>query len=155
MKIVLAGLLLTVAASAQEMDLGFGPAPVKGQQVSYIGEPVVIAAGKRRERALRFQVRAGYHVNSHTPHSDLLIATRLELAGAKVKVEPAGYPAGKPFRVGDETLDVYADDFFLRVPVTAPPGRYSLEGTLKYQACDRAACYPPRTLPVTVLFEAK
>jgi hypothetical protein len=33
------------------------------------------------------------------------------------------------------------------------PGKYSLRGHLKYQACDNAACYPPRELPVE--FEVK
>jgi hypothetical protein len=30
-----------------------------------------------------------------------------------------------------------------------------MDGTLKYQACDNASCYPPRTIPVKVLFTAK
>jgi hypothetical protein len=28
-------------------------------------------------------------------------------------------------------------------------GKYIVRGTLKYQACDNAACYPPRQLPVS------
>jgi hypothetical protein len=35
--------------------------------------------------------------------------------------------------------------------VTAPkPGEGTLNGVLRYQACDNAACFPPRTLPVRV-----
>ncbi len=33
------------------------------------------------------------------------------------------------------------------------PGKYVLRGNLKYQACDNAACYPPKQLPVQ--FEVK
>jgi hypothetical protein len=30
-----------------------------------------------------------------------------------------------------------------------------VNGTLRYQACDNASCYPPKTLPVQILFTAK
>jgi hypothetical protein len=30
-----------------------------------------------------------------------------------------------------------------------------LDGSLRYQACDSAACYPPKTLPIQVVFTAK
>jgi hypothetical protein len=33
------------------------------------------------------------------------------------------------------------------------PGKYAFHGTLRYQACDNAACYPPKTTPVD--FEVK
>ena len=36
---------------------------------------------------------------------------------------------------------------------TVLPGKYMLRGELKYQACDNAACYPPKRLPVE--FEVK
>jgi hypothetical protein len=35
------------------------------------------------------------------------------------------------------------------------PGDHTLDGTLRYQACDNASCYPPRTLSVKILFTAK
>jgi hypothetical protein len=33
------------------------------------------------------------------------------------------------------------------------PAKYAIHGFLKYQACDSAACYPPKQLPVS--FEVK
>jgi len=36
----------------------------------------------------------------------------------------------------------------------AERGAY-VDGTLRYQACDQAACYPPKSLPVEVIFTAK
>lgn len=155
MKLLLAVLLMSAAAYGQEMDLGIGPAPVKGQQVAYVAEPLTVRAGRPAELELRFQVKPGFHVNSHAPKSELLLRTQVELAGAGVQVGAVAYPAGKQFRLGNETLDVYADDFTVRVPVRAATGAHTLEGALRYQACDRAACFPPRTLPVVVVFEAK
>jgi len=29
------------------------------------------------------------------------------------------------------------------------PGKYVMHGVLRYQACDNAACYPPKTVPVS------
>jgi hypothetical protein len=54
-----------------------------------------------------------------------------------------------------EKLDVYAGDFTMKLPVVAAAGEHTVSGVLRYQACDNAACYPPKTLPVQVLFTAK
>ena len=127
--------------------------------VVFAAEPQTIAVRKSAVLELRFHVVSGYHVNSHTPKSELLIPTRLELGDTTgVKAGTLQYPAGKLFSFSfdpSEKLDVYADDFTVRLPVVATPGDHELKGTLKYQACDNAACYPPKTLPVDVLFTAK
>ena len=65
------------------------------------------------------------------------------------------YPEGKdltfPFSP-DEKLNVYSGDFTVTMNVrplhTVQPGKYAIHGELKYQACDNAACYPPKKLPV-------
>jgi len=70
------------------------------------------------------------------------------------------YPKGEdmsfPFAPG-EKLNVYTGDFAVRVVVrplhNVVPTKYAIHGNLKYQACDNAACYPPKQLPVS--FEVK
>ena len=136
------------------------PAPAKPRQyVVYAAEQQTVPAGKRAMLDLRFRVQDGFHVNSHTPKSELLIPTRVELADSSgVKVAAAEYPAGQTFSFSfdpSEKLDVYANGFTVKLPVTASPGPHELKGALKYQACDHAACYPPRTLPISVIFTAK
>ena len=54
-----------------------------------------------------------------------------------------------------EKLDVYTGSFTIKLPVVAAAGEHTVEGALRYQACDHAACYPPKTLPVQILFTAK
>jgi len=53
----------------------------------------------------------------------------------------------------DEKLNVYTGDFKLDVLVrplrSVQAGKYIVRGTLKYQACDNAACYPPKQLPIS------
>ena len=129
------------------------------QYIQYAAEQQTVPAGKRATLELHFHVLPGFHVNSHTPKSELLIPTQVALEAADgVRFMPLEYPAGQPYSFAfdpTEKLDVYAGDFTVRLPVTATPGDHELKGTLRYQACNSAACYPPRTLPVSVLFTAR
>jgi hypothetical protein len=101
----------------------------------------------------------GFHVNSHTPKSELLIPTKITLQPAVgVKAEEVEYPAGQSYSFSfdpSEKLDVYSGAFTMKLPVVAEAGMHTVEGTLRYQACDHAACYPPKSLPVQVIFTAK
>jgi len=127
--------------------------------ILYSAEPQTIPAGRRAELELRFKVVPGYHVNSHTPKSPYLIPTVLTLQAADgVKTDALQYPAGKPYSFAfdpADKLDVYVGDFSVMLPVVAAPGGHALDATLRYQACDNASCYPPRNLPIKILFTAK
>ena len=145
-----------VAGTAQpQMDA----APKPKAYVLYAAESQTVPAGKAATLELRFQTVKGYHVNSHTPKSELLIPTTLTLQPAPgVKAGALQFPAGKPYSFAfdpTDKLDVYAGDFTVKLPVVATSGDHTIDGTLRYQACDNAACYPPRTLPVKVVFTAK
>lgn len=145
-------------AGAQQGSLSTPPAKQK-QYILYASEEQRVAAGKKSTLELRFQVTEGFHVNSHTPKSELLIPTNLILQPAPgVKASPAEYPAGTAYSFSfepNEKLDVYTGSFTVKVPVVAEAGSYTVNGTLRYQACDNAACYPPKSLPVQVLVTAK
>ena len=151
-------LLLALAGSAGAQDLSAPPVKAK-QYVVYDSEAQVLPAGRRAVLELRFRVLPGFHVNSHAPKSELLLPTKVELAPETgVKVSAAEYPAGVPFSFAvdpTDKLDVYAGNFVVRVPVVAAAGAHELKGSLVYQACNNAACYPPKTLAVDVLFTAK
>ena len=160
MRALLLAALLTLPGAGQKDFGSLDQAPVrKHQYIAYAADEQVIAAGKRAVLELRFMVNSGFHVNSHTPKSELQIPTSLTLdPAAGVKVETAEYPAGKPFSFSfdpSEKLDVYQDTFVVKLPVVAAAGSHDLKGTLKYQACDHAACYPPVLLHVDVVFTAK
>ncbi len=127
--------------------------------VSYAAEPAMVLAGRRSVVEVRLRVADGFHVNSHTPKSELLIPTMATLAGdAETMVGAVEYPAGTTYSLAADPgtkLDVYTGPVVLRVPVTAAAGEHVLRGSLRYQACDRAACYPPKTLALEVPFTAK
>lgn len=127
--------------------------------ISYTAEPQSVVAGAPGVLELHFRVADGYHVNSHAPKSELLIATSLTVEPvAGVRAGKVDYPAGVAYSFPGqpgEVLDVYSGDFSVRVPVEAKAGEHTVTGVLRYQACDHAACYPPKSLPVEVLFTAK
>ena len=142
-------------AKAQEIRLGdtAGAAAARRQRVELHTDSVAVKAGKPDWIELRFQVDPGMHINSHTPHDELLVATALEAGAGPVKIIGQEYPAGIPLRleVGQgEVLSTYQGEFAVRLQVVAPKGDAVLEGVLKYQACDARSCFPPKALPVRV-----
>ena len=145
-------LLLTAWAAAQE-DFG-----LKGPVVRMASSPLVRAIqGQPATVPLYFNVADGYHINSNRPKADFLIPTALKVeATTDIVVGKIVYPAGQDMSFAfapDEKLNVYTGDFKVDVVVhplrSVEPGKYVVRGSLKYQACDNAACYPPRTLPVS------
>jgi hypothetical protein len=155
-----AGKLLLCALLLFSLKLGVAQEAAKPKQtVIYVGEQQSVAAGKRGVLELHFKVMDGYHVNSHTPKSDFLIPTALKAEpAAGVTLSPAEYSAGQEFSFSfspTEKLDVYSGSFVVKLPVTASAGEHTVDAALHYQACDHAACYPPKTLPLQVLFTAK
>ncbi len=163
LRLALAGALLASplagALLAQQIGNLDAPAPKPKSFVVYAAEPLNVPAGKRSVLELHFRVVDGFHVNSHTPKSELLIPTQITLQpAAGVKAEAVEYPAGTSYSFSfdpTEKLDVYSGAFTVRLPVVANAGTHTVDGTLRYQACDHAACYPPRSLPVQVIFTAK
>ena len=147
------------ALSAQQVGTLDAPVPKPKSYVVYAAEPQNIAARKRSVLELHFRVVDGFHVNSHTPKSELLIPTQITLQpAAGVKAEGVEYPAGTSYSFSfdpTEKLDVYSGAFTVKLPVVAEAGTHTVDGTLRYQACDHAACYPPKSLPLQVIFTAK
>ena len=159
MRAIAAGtILLATLASAQQGTLPAPAAKVK-QYVTYVADEQNLAAGRKSVLTLQFRVVDGYHVNSHTPKSELLIPTNLTLQpDAGVKAAAAEYPAGTAYSFSfepGEKLDVYTGSFTVKIPVVAQAGQHTIAGTLHYQACDNAACYPPKSLPVQLAVTAK
>ena len=146
----LCGLITFAAVTAAQI----GKAP------SVSMAPVTSVTATRTEQTkvdLNFRVPRGYHINSNTPKSEFLIPTALKLdVPTDIVLGKIEYPEGTdlsfPFSP-DEKLNVYTGDFTIGLKVhplhSVVPGKYVVHGVLRYQACDNAACYPPKTLPVS------
>ena len=154
---VLLTLVLLATAS-----LSFAQAPGQAPTLTMAAVPLVTAQRAQQTMvSLNFRIPAGYHINSNTPKSEFLIPTALKMdLPTDIILGKIGYPAGEdrsfPFSP-DEKLSVYSGDFTIAVAVhplhSVVPGKYEMRGVLRYQACDNAACYPPKNLPVN--FEVK
>jgi hypothetical protein len=152
---------LASAGAAQEITFDTGHAAHAGrQQVELLDDAIAVDAGKPQDVELRFRVDPGVHINSHEPKDELLLPTTLQfdllhgLDNARdVRVTNETFPQGQPFHLtvgAGETLSVYAGEFRVGLRLVAARGASVLSGTLRYQACDSASCYPPRTLPVKI-----
>jgi hypothetical protein len=103
----------------------------------------------------------GLSRNSNKPKSEFRIPTVLKLsAPTDIVIGRVTYPAGSDMSFAfapEDKLSVYTGEFPVTVDVRplagVIPARYMIRGELKYQACDKAACYPPKKLPVQ--FEVK
>jgi hypothetical protein len=155
------GLLFLVASLLTALP-GAAQTPGKAPTISIAAVPLTTAQRTSQTMVnLNFRVPSGYHINSNTPKSEFLIPTALKMdVPTDIILGKIEYPAGEdrkfPFSP-DETLNVYSGDFTIAVGVhplrSVVPGKYVMHGVLRYQACDNAACYPPKNLPLS--FEIK
>jgi hypothetical protein len=130
----------------------------KRQHVELLTDSLQLTANKPQDVELRFRVEPGFHINSHKPKDELLIPTELKLDSGSFQIANEQYPAGSHFRLqvgGGEDLDVYQGEFRVALRIDAPKGDTTLSGSLRYQACDNAACFPARSLPIKVVVTAK
>jgi len=149
----LAGLWCVMAFSAWA-QLG-----MQGPLVTVTGITATDAVHPGEAARIAFQVRLGpgWHVNAHELKDQYLIPTALTLSppdGVTVKETVYPEPVSITLEGLNEVLLTYKEEFVIGVEIAladgVAPGTLNLEGTLQYQACDNKACYPPKTIPVSI-----
>jgi hypothetical protein len=129
-----------------------------------VGEPQKVAG--KRNAALQVKipvaVKEGYHVNSNKPTEEYLIPLKLTwtqlgaLEGGTVTYPKA---AQEKYEFSETPLSVYTGNFDLvasfKVAPNAPAGPGAATGKLRYQACSNRACYPPKTVDITVSYQVQ
>ncbi|MFQ3610802.1 MAG: protein-disulfide reductase DsbD domain-containing protein, partial [Fimbriimonadales bacterium] len=102
-----------------------------------------------------------YHVNANPASEDYLIPTELKIeAGKHYTVGKITYPQAKekafnfspnkPLRIYEGRVAV---QFELTLAKNAPKGNLKVPATLRYQACDDNACYPPQRIPLEIVIK--
>jgi Disulphide bond corrector protein DsbC len=127
-----------------------------------VGESQKVA-GKRNaavQAKIPVSVRPGYHVNSNAPTEEYLIPLKLTwtstgaLEGGSVTYPKASM---EKYEFAEKPLSVFTGDFDLvvsfKVAAAAPAGPGAAVGKLRYQACSARACFPPKTVEVTVPYQ--
>jgi hypothetical protein len=153
---VAAALALGLAAfmAQGQSDLP-GRSILKRAEVEYLfPEQVTVPAGKPTVIALHFRIAQGLHINSHTPKDEFLIpAVFLIPEGAGVRLLDASYPVGTDFALPVDPhhkLSVYTGEFVIQARIAAEAGDHPVDARLRFQACDKNACMPPKTIPVAI-----
>jgi DsbC/DsbD-like thiol-disulfide interchange protein len=155
--LLLAACVAVPSLRAQTLELD----PLRTKSfVKFIAEPATVQAGKPDDVEFYFRVADGMHINSHEPGDSTLIATTLTFHPTDgVKTGAMHFPAGTKYAFSfapREKLSVYTGDFTVNVRVTAArAGSYTLTGTLRYQACDNLQCYPPKTVQIRAILNAR
>jgi len=148
---------LTTVAKVRAMQADEISPGKNGPSVNLVSAPLPsIPRGQPGNVDLRFHIASGYHVNSNKPSEEFMIPTALHMdATTDIVIGRIYYPDGQNVAFDfapDQKLSVYSGTFTVGVTVrplhTVPPGKYAMRGSLKYQACDNRACYPPKQLPV-------
>lgn len=127
-----------------------------------MGEPGK-AAGKRNAAVdvkIPLSVHAGYHVNSNMPREEYLVPLKLTwtstgaLQGGDITYPK---PMLEKYQFAEMPLSVFSGNFELvahfKVKADATAGPGAATGKLRYQACSDRACYAPKTVDITVLYQ--
>jgi len=138
------GLLLTSAGLAQTPAL-MVKAPVG----------VVVKKGATVDVKVTATLNEGFHLNSHTPTEDYLIPLTLKWEGPLEEVDVVyPKPTMEKYAFDDKPLSVLTGQFVLttkfKAPAGANPGPVTLNGKIRYQACNNNSCFPPKTVPVSL-----
>ncbi len=125
-------------------------------------DPAAGRPGEKIEVSIPFKVLAGYHINSNKPTFDYMIATRMEWTKSSIQHLGDTFPAPQMKVFGfssGKKLAVYEGSQVLKtrlgIPANAAPGKLTLDGKFRYQACDHQACYPPNSVDVKVTVEVR
>jgi hypothetical protein len=126
-----------------------------GAAVEYLfPEQITIQASKPVPVPLHFRIAPGFHINSHTPKEDYLIPTAFSIPESSgVRLASAAYPAGGDFTLPldpSTKLSVYTGEFTIDARLVAERGNHLVQASLRYQACDKNACMPPKTITVPI-----
>jgi len=123
------------------------------------------AAGKRSAAVqvkIPVTVQAGFHVNSNTPSDEYLIPLKVTwkstgaLEGGQITYPK---PSLEKYEFAEKPLSVFTGDFSLvanfKVAANAPAGPGVAVGQLRYQACNDRACFPPRTIEISLPYQVQ
>lgn len=125
----------------------------------------LVAAGQRVSLVLDIEMRPNMHVYAPGVEGYIPIDWKMKESDAAVAHE-VSYPPSVKLHLAaiDETVPVYRDRFRLTRDITIgqdaklrpaldASGKFTVEGTLRYQACDDRVCYIPQEVVVKWTFE--
>jgi peroxiredoxin len=141
---------------------------VEGKQLKLeaAASNVLVGAGQRVSLTLDIEMKPNMHVYAPGVEDNYIpIGWKMKESDAAAAHE-VSYPPSEKLHLAaiDETVPVYRDRFRLTREITIgqdakvrpaldSSGKFTVEGTLRYQACDDRVCYIPQELPVKWTFQ--
>jgi Disulphide bond corrector protein DsbC/AhpC/TSA family len=152
----------------RQFGVGTGPrTEVQGKQLKLEAgsSNLVVAAGQRVSLTLEIEMKPNMHVYAPGVEGYIPIDWKMKESSAAAAHE-VSYPASEKLHLAaiDETVPVYKEHFRLTRDITIGrddklrpaldgSGKFTVEGTLRYQACDDRVCYIPQELPLKWTFQ--
>jgi thioredoxin:protein disulfide reductase len=102
--------------------------------------------------ALKVKIKEKYHINSVIPSDESFIKTEITSKSEDFAVLNTYFPPHKmyKFAFSETEIPVYEGEIIIGINLLASKdlknGSYSIPVELGYQACDNAACYPPKSV---------
>ncbi len=119
-----------------------------------------LVQGRPFRLAFVAEIKAGWHVNSHTPKEDFLIPTEVLFKPERgIPLSPVQYPKHKEtkFSFSDQPLAVYEGRAVFLVSGTvdekAAAGPRTLMARISYQPCNDNQCLPPAELTASLTID--
>ena len=110
--------------------------------------PAAIKAGGKGTLTVRLKIASGFHVNAVKPLASYLVPTQITVGGLPGVVfgNPV-YPVPVTIQEGTDKVVAYQGTTVVKIPFTVKAGAKSgkVLGTVDYQACTTASCFPPTT----------
>jgi thiol:disulfide interchange protein DsbD len=106
---------------------------------------------------LRATLKSGWHVNSHKPSEEYLIATEAHADPARgVRFGEPRYPDGvmKKFSFSPKPLSVYEGSFTIEIPLELEGAAPPISGSVDFQACNDTTCLAPASVAFRIAGEA-
>lgn len=132
------------------MSLPLLAATPKPEQILSVEARAVPGSAGAATIRVEAQLSAGYHVNSHKPSEDYLIATAVRLSPPSgVSAGEPRYPEGsmKKFSFAEKPLSVYEGRFAVEIPITFSGSTSpAVGGAVDFQACNDTQCFAPASI---------
>ncbi|MCK9408444.1 MAG: protein-disulfide reductase DsbD [Bacteriovoracaceae bacterium] len=137
--------------------LGFSNAqsinPVK---ISLPTSTVEMVAGEQRMVMLTVDIESPWHINSHIPNDESLIATKVSASGNGISLGKTNFPNPHDvtFSFSEQPVSVFEGKIDITLTLTAEKnaiaGKQPVTVKLNYQACNDQTCLAPKTVSATV-----
>ncbi len=114
----------------------------------------MIKAGEPVKYTLKAVILQGFHVNCDKPRDEFLIPLRLTWDAGPLQAESITYPKPEEIDLNGQKLLVFTGT--VPIETSFKPGKelakgeVTINGKLRYQACNNQMCFRPTTLDLHV-----